>query len=94
MPIQAIVFVPPNAKQEVITVTEINDEDAEWFTQHNIKISMEELSNGAKAVYADYGNPDEEVIVISMPGREKSCRDMMATLRKQTEDAINAQANS
>ena len=88
MPIQATVYILPNGRQEVITVTEITDDDALWFTQHNVKLSMEELRTGAKVIYADYGNPDEEAIVVSMPGRERPCIEMMTELRKQTETSL------
>lgn len=84
MPIEVTFFIPPHGQQTKQTITDISDEDAQWFTENNIKLSMEELMNGAKVIYADYGNPEEEATVISMPGRERTCRDMMAQLKRST----------
>lgn len=88
MSIHVTVYYLPHGKSTVQEITGITDEDALWFTQNNVKLSMEELSTGAKVIYADYGDPDEEAIVVSMPGRERPCIEMMTELRKQTEVAL------
>lgn len=88
MPIQATVFVPPNGRQETIMVQEINDDDANWFIGHNVKLSMEQLQTGVFVLYADYGaktedgDPDE-IIVLGTKG----CREMMTELRIKTQKA-------
>lgn len=90
MPIQATVFIPPSGRQEVITVTEIDDRDAEFFTQHNVKLSMEQLQTGLYVIYGDWGKktPDgepEEAIVMSAT---RSCRELMHQLRTDLEEVL------
>ena len=82
MSIHVTVYYLPHGKS---TVQEITDDDALWFTQNNVKLSMEELSTGAKVIYADYGDPEDEAMVVSMT---KPCIEMLAELRKQTEVAL------
>lgn len=90
MPIKATVFIPPSGKQEVITVNEIDDSDAEFFTLHNVKISMERLQTGVYVIYGDWGKktpdgePDEDMV---MSG-SKSCRELMHQLRTQLEEVL------
>ena len=81
MPLQVTLFSPPNAKQTVFQMTEISDEDATWFYENKILVSVEELRNGAKVVYGKYG-PEEgqECLVVS---RTESCKKMMSDLRKR-----------
>lgn len=83
--IQVKFFFPPHGHSSMQEITGISDEDALWFTNNNIKLSMEELQTGAKVIYADYGNPDEEALVVSM---SKPCIEMMSELKKQTELAL------
>lgn len=86
-------FIPPNGHREVREITNVRPEDEKYFTEHNIKISMEELSTGQHAVYADTGmlidGEPTELLEISY-GR--SCKDTLAALRvrceQQKEDGV------
>ena len=80
----------PAGRQTVIPVTEINDEDAAWFTEHNVKLSLEQLRTGATALYANTGNAENEVMVISLT---KGCREMMAELRVLAEQQVNGKTD-
>ncbi len=76
--------IPGGRKIQDVEITQIRDEDEEYLTMHNIKVSMEELATGVFAVYFDDGkhiddNPEEdpdEIIVLSVG--DKSCEDCMA----------------
>ena len=69
-----------NGTCEVINVTNINKEDADYINEHNIKVSMEEL-NGQYVVYfddgtlLDDGETPNEIIVLN---RGRSCEECMA----------------
>lgn len=79
----ATLFVPPNGQQEKRAVLNIAEEDAKWFTDNNVEVSMEEIG-GMVAVYATPPgkNGDDQIMVLSN-GRE--CMETMADLRKQCE---------
>lgn len=91
MPVEVTFFIPPYGKQTKQFISDIADEDAEWFTENNVKLSMEELMNGSKVIYADYGKknedgePEEEMMV----AMHRSCKSMMSELRIMTERALN-----
>ena len=77
----------PHGHTSIINITKITDEDATWFDDNEIKVSME-LTPVGFAVYADCGyrlddDPDEdpdEVIVIAR--RNQPCEDVMKELRE------------
>ena len=78
----------PMGRKEECNVNEIDPDDKQWFLDNNVKLSIEVLRTGQKAVYADYGKvvegePDE-VIDISM---NESCQVVMARLRQRTQEA-------
>ena len=82
----ATFFLPPNGRQEVHEITEVEPQDASFFEQNRIKVSMEQLMTGDYTLYADtgklaFGEPDE-LIVIS---RGRSCRECLTELRKLCE---------
>ena len=87
MPIEVTLFIPPNGEQHVIQVTDVTDEDAAWFIENKIIISMEELSSGAKVVYGKFGvNEHQECLVISM---NKTCKSMLSELRSIVQTEIS-----
>lgn len=86
MSINVTLYTLPNGVKSEILVGEINDEDAAWFTQHNVKLSLEELRTGVKVLYANTGDEENEVLVISPT---KGCREMMAELRVLAEQQVN-----
>lgn len=83
-------YESPHGRQSVIPVTEINDEDAAWFTEHNVQLSMEQLRTNIKVLYANTGDPEKEVMVISPT---KGCREMMAELRVLAEQQVNGKTD-
>lgn len=86
----ATAFLRPNGKQEIIEVNHVNEDDARWFIENNIKISIEEDGRGGFVVYGDYGaiDPEDlepvEAIELSM-GR--NCQDTLKSLREKIEKA-------
>ena len=87
MPIEVTLFIPPKGEQHVIQVTDVTDEDAAWFTENKIIISMEELSSGAKVVYGKFGvNEHQECLVIGM---NKTCKSMLSELRSIVQTEIS-----
>lgn len=89
MSIPVTVFTPPNGDQSVIEVKDITADDATWFIANNVKISMENLRTGDRAIYADWGKkyPDGEPIEEMVISNRRSCKEMMSDLRILTERA-------
>lgn len=54
------VYMPPNGNMQIITVTHINDEDAQFFIDGKYKVSIEQLRTGEMAAYALPPNGDDE----------------------------------
>ena len=90
MSINVTLYTLPNGVKSEILVGEINDEDAAWFTEHNVKLSLEQLRTGVKVLYANTGNAENEVMVISLT---KGCREMMAELRVLAEQQVNGKTD-
>ena len=87
MPIEVTLFIPPIGEQHVIQVTDVTDEDAAWFTENKIILSMEQLSSGAKVVYGKFGvNEHQECMVVSM---YDSCKSMLSELRSIVQTEIS-----
>lgn len=83
------IYKKPNGNTEVIDMRNIKDEDAKYFEENDIDVSMEEIGNGF-AVYADIGVTDEdgepdEILVLS---NGKTCEETMSKLRQECEAAI------
>ena len=89
MSINATLYTLPNGVKSEILIGEINDEDTAWFTEHNVKLSLEELRTGVKVLYANTGDEENEVLVMSAT---KGCREMMAELRVLAEQQVNGKA--
>jgi hypothetical protein len=77
----------PDGRTEVIDVRNVLPEDEQWFVEHNVKVSMEDIGDTI-VVYADTGNtvdgePDEFIEIAN--GR--TCEETLSALRKQCEGA-------
>lgn len=88
-------YSSPKGKASQVEITNITDADAAWFKDNNVKVSMETLSTGQHAVYADIGKTMEdgtpvECIEISW-GR--TYFEVMSALRKQCEDLKTSEVN-
>lgn len=85
MPIQFTLFKRPNGASEEITMTKIDDEDAQWFTDNNVTISGEDCGSffcfwfdyGAKD---EDGEPDEYIHTIPV-NSHKTCNEHMHEVR-------------
>lgn len=80
----------PSGVPATQTIRNVYEKDAEFFNKYNIKISMEPLSLGGHAVYADTGKvtdgePDE---LIEISGT-RSCQDTLQALRQACEKRFN-----
>lgn len=76
----------PDGRSEVIDVRNVLPEDEQWFAEHNVKISMEDIGDTI-VVYADTGKvvdgePDEFIEIAN--GR--TCEETLSALRKQCEE--------
>lgn len=82
------IFHRPSGRQEVTEITKVKPEDAAWFAENRVKVSVEDIG-GQFAVYADIGrvvdDEPDEVLVLS---RGMSCEDTMSQLRKECEEAL------
>ena len=79
------VYKRPDGRVVETTIYNIRQEDADWFRENNVAVSMEDLG-GDFAVYADVGrrlnddpNEDPDEVIVFAAGR--SCEDTMAELR-------------
>lgn len=89
-------FIPPHAEQETHEITKIRKEEVEYFTEHNVKLSGEQLLPGQFVFYADHGaltedgEPDECLIIVQAGER---CEDVMHRLRLEVEKEKRRLAN-
>lgn len=91
----ADVYERPHGTKKTIEVKRVDAQDAEWFNQHNVRISMEEISTGQIVIYGDYGRklvdgtPIEE-LVMGHPNRV-TCEQLLHRLREQIEESLAAE---
>ena len=87
------IYKRPDGRTEVIDCRNVRAEDEQFFKQHNVAISMEDIG-GQFAVYADIGRtsedgePDE---LIELSGT-RSCEDTLGALRQQCAEALGVSA--
>jgi c-di-GMP-binding flagellar brake protein YcgR len=79
-------FIPPNGHQNVVEIPNVYPDDEAFFKKYGIKVSMEDLSLGGVAVYADTGKvtdrePDELMVISG----QRSCHDTLKALRQECE---------
>ncbi len=83
------IYKRPDGRAEVIDCRHVHPEDEQFFQQHGVRISMEDIG-GQFAIYADIGRvtedgePDE---LIELSGTRR-CEDTLAALRAQCEEAL------
>ena len=86
--LQVTMFVRPNGRKAVKTITKILPEDAAWFHEHNANVSMEDLGYET-VIYAEIGleidGEPAEAIELS---RGRSCEETFSALRKQCESML------
>ena len=82
------VYKRPDGRSEVIDCRNVYPDDAKWFDDNQVAVSMEDIGDMI-AVYADVGKevdgePDE-LIELS---QGRTCEETLHALRKQCEEAI------
>lgn len=85
-------YKQPDGRAEVLEIQNVYQEDAEFFENNNIRISMEELA-GQFVVYAGTGMEDEcgepiEFVELSL-GR--SCQEVLKILREKCETLMRGE---
>lgn len=81
-------------RSSVANITFINQEDVDWFKEHNAKLTGETLSNGQYAFYADVGVLEDdgetpmEAIVLANHGTADPYA-TFALLRKRSQELLN-----
>lgn len=83
---QVTFFIPPFGKKEKRDVIDIAVDDAKWFTDNNVEVSMEELGHMAIVYATPPGKDEEDEIMVVSNGR--SCMETMADLRNQCEKGM------
>lgn len=83
------IFLRPDGHTQVIDCRKVRAEDEQFFKQHGVAISMEDIG-GQFAVYADIGRTDpdggpDELIELS---GTRNCEDTLTALRQQCEEAL------
>lgn len=85
---EVTLYIRPNGRKEVTKITNILPEDEQWFAEHNVKISMEDIGV-CFALYADIGRIVEgepaELVYLTRPG--DSCESAMSALRNMCEQS-------
>lgn len=86
MPIPMIIYHRPNGRQQEAEMKNITDEDSAWYTEHNIKVGMEEISPEILVIYAEYGitNEEPDEITYIVP-KDERCVLSMAKIRAMIE---------
>jgi hypothetical protein len=82
------IYKRPDGRSEVIDCRNVYPDDAKWFEDNHVAISMEDIGGGF-AVYADTGKevdgePDE-LIELS---QGRTCEETLHALREQCEGVI------
>ena len=78
-------YLRPDGRSREMDITNVRDDDAVWFEQNNVAVSMEELNDSTYAIYADIGlyeddgETNREIIYITSPNEE--CENALSKLR-------------
>lgn len=87
------IYKRPDGRAEIIDCRHVRAEDEQFFKQHCVAISMEDIG-GQFAVYADIGHTDEDGEpdeLIELSGT-RNCEDTLAALRQQCAEALGVSA--
>lgn len=79
-------FQNPNGERKNIFMQNIEQPEIEFFINHSLNVSMEELMHGNVVLYSSLiGNCDAENEAIYLVPTGESCQDAMRKLRHQVE---------
>ena len=90
---EVIFFTRPNGNQIQGTIEHVKGEDAKWFKENNVKVSMEDCGIFL-TIYADCGlfinndpteDPDEIIVITNA---DEKCEDALTRLRIECEQAL------
>lgn len=82
---QVTLYFKPNATKEIVDITNIDPMDEEYFTKHNIQLSMEQILDNI-CVYAKYGpNDEDEILTFS---NNQDCISTLTKVRQRLEQII------
>lgn len=86
-------YTRPNGNAIDHDITNVRDEDAQWFESNHVTISMEEIDPGIFAIYADVGLLEDDgetpMELIHITSLNESCEDALNTVRTMCEEAIS-----
>lgn len=88
---EVIMYVAPNGTKKTVEISNVSDEDQEFFESNSVVISMEEILSYKGVdfvVYADTGKEDEDgepVEFIEIAGG-RSCEEVLHKLRLTCEE--------
>lgn len=87
-------YLRPDGRTREMNITNVRDDDALWFEQNDVTVSMEELNDSTYAIYADIGlyeddgeTPKEIIYVTSSPS--ESCEEALSNLRIMCQEELN-----
>lgn len=85
---QVTFFLKPDGRRAVTEISNVYTDDAAWFEQHNVKVSMEDIGD-QMALYADIGKvyegePDEVIVLTG----SMNCQDALHKLRLECESEM------
>lgn len=81
-------YARPNGRMREIEMSNIYQEEIDFFTKNDIVVSLEELSTGSIVAYAcPRSDPSDESEVMVFAGT-RNCQETMKPLREECEKAF------
>lgn len=88
----ATVYVRPNGRKVETVIENIYEEDAEWFRQNEVILSLEDCG-GFYAIFAECPNvvdmEDEPISMTRLAKDNDKCEDVIKKLREDLKKAID-----
>lgn len=82
--VEVTIYQRPDGRKLRTLITNVRYDDARYFRDNGVIISMEEIGENDYAVYGNWnGDEEDEVIVLS---RGRTCEDTLAELRQTIEE--------
>lgn len=89
--VTATLYSLPNGEKSTIEVRNIMVDDANWFNDNNIKISMEQLASGEIVIYGEmpfFDQDTDEPYEIFELAQGRSCEEIFESLRKDCQEYL------
>ena len=85
---EVTIFMLPDGRKKVTSISNVYPDDASWFEENNVKVSIEEIGD-QMAIYADigkvYDGEPDEILILS---GNMNCQDSLKKLRIECEKAM------